>query len=152
MAWNEPGGGKDKDPWGSRNKQEGPPDLDELVKKMQDKFGGMFGGRKGGGEGRGEGRGGSSPFGIGMIVIIILVGWILSGIYIVDPAERGVILQFGKYQSTVGPGPHWILRPIQTVEKVNVDKVRESTHKAQMLTKDENLLQIELAVLPGQEC
>ena len=56
MAWNEPGGG-DKDPWSGRGREQGPPDLDELVRKMQDRFGGLFGGRKKGGAGRPDGAG-----------------------------------------------------------------------------------------------
>ena len=43
MAWNEPGGSGNKDPWGG-GRDQGPPDLDEVVKKMQDKFGSLFGG------------------------------------------------------------------------------------------------------------
>lgn len=144
MAWNEPGGGKDQDPWG-RRKEEGPPDLDELVRKMQAKFGGVFGKRGGGGGGR---RGGPAMgFGFGMLIVIAVVVWLLSGIYIIDPAERGVVLRFGEYKSTVGPGPHWHLPyPIEQVFEVNVDAVRDVRHSAQMLTKDENLMSIALAV------
>lgn len=144
MAWNEPGGGKDKDPWGNRNKQEGPPDLDELVRKMQDKFGGIFGGRKGGGGGR-LGGGGAAGFGIGLIVAIVLIVWVASGIYIIDESERGVVLRFGNFSEVTDPGPHWhVPYPVETVEKVNVTKIFNVTHQAQMLTKDQNLIEIEL--------
>jgi membrane protease subunit HflK len=144
MAWNEPGGGRDQDPWGGRKKEDGPPDLDELVRKIQEKFGGLFGGKGGGG---GAGRGGSSmPFGVGVLVAIALVVWALSGIYIIDPAQQGVVLRFGKYETTVGPGPHWHLPyPIESVSKVNVEQVRRSTPvSTQMLTKDQNLIRIQL--------
>jgi membrane protease subunit HflK len=70
----------------------------------------------------------------------------LSGIYIIDPAERGVILRLGAFQGITGPGPHWYPRFIDTVEKVNVDSVRTVSHRAKMLTKDENIIQVELAV------
>jgi len=146
MAWNEPGG--NKDPWGNKNKQDGPPDLDEIVKKMQAKFSGILGGRKsgGGGSSSGDNNEGSVIF-FPLLIGIALIVWALSGIYIVDPAERGVEMRFGKYTVTKGPGPHWHFPyPIETVEKINVDGLREATHKATMLTKDENLLQIELAV------
>ncbi len=144
MAWNEPGGGKDQDPWG-RRKEEGPPDLDELVRKMQDKFGGVFGKRGGGGGPRRSGP--AMGFGVGLLIAIAVIVWLLSGIYIVDPAERGVVLRFGQYQSTVGAGPHWHLPyPVEQVYKVNVDAVRDVKHHAQMLTKDENLMSIALAV------
>lgn len=145
MAWNEPGGGN-RDPWGGRGgNDQGPPDLDEVVRKMQDKFGGLFGGRKGsGGGGAGRGAGG---FGIGLIVGLAALVWLASGIYIVDEAERGVVLRFGEYQKTVGPGPHWhVPYPIDTVLKVNVDALRTTQHSAQMLTKDENLIRVGLSV------
>jgi len=146
MAWNEPGGGKDQDPWG-RKKDEGPPDLDELVRKMQAKFGGIFGKRGGSGGGGTRRPSPAMGFGMGLLVVIALVVWVLSGIYIVDSAERGVVLRFGEYQKTVGPGPHWhIPYPIERVHKVNVDQVRDASHRAQMLTKDENLISIAMAV------
>ena len=141
MAWNEPGGGKDNDPWGSRKKGDGPPDLDEIVRKMQDKFSGLFGGRKGGKGGKGGG------FGFGMLILIALLVWMASGIYIVDQAEEGVVLRFGKYTEKVGPGPHWHLPyPIETVQKVNSGQIRSHRHSTQMLTKDVNLIEIELVV------
>ncbi|WP_206609563.1 FtsH protease activity modulator HflK [Thiohalobacter thiocyanaticus] len=144
MAWNEPGGGN-RDPWGGRGNDQGPPDLDEVVRKMQDKFGGLFGGRKGsGGGGAGRGTGG---FGIGLIIGLAVLVWLASGIYIVDEAERGVVLRFGEYQKTVGPGPHWhIPYPVDSVLEVNVDALRTTQHSAQMLTKDENLMRVGLSV------
>lgn len=142
MAWNEPGGGN-RDPWGGRGDDQGPPDLDEVVRKMQDKFGGLFGGRKGSGGG-GRGAGG---FGIGLIVGLIALIWLFSGVYIIDEAERGVVLRFGEYEKTVGPGPHWhIPYPVDSVLTVNVDQLRTTTHSAQMLTKDENLMKVGLSV------
>ncbi len=145
MAWNEPGGGKDQDPWG-RRKEEGPPDLDELVRKMQERFGGLFGGRKGGG-GSGARSGGSGSFSFGVLVVVALAVWVLSGIYIIDPAEQGVVLRFGKYTTTVGPGPHWhIPYPVDSVTKVNVEQVsRTEPLRTQMLTKDQNLIRVELS-------
>lgn len=146
MAWNEPGGNKDQDPWGNRKKEDGPPDLDEIVRKMQDKFGSILGGRKGRGDRGGDG-GSGSGFMFGALIVIALVVWLASGIYIVDSAERGVVLRFGKYSTTTGPGPHWhIPVPFETVDKVNVDKVQTTSHMSQMLTKDENLIQIKLAM------
>ncbi|MCK5092413.1 MAG: FtsH protease activity modulator HflK [Gammaproteobacteria bacterium] len=153
MSWNEPGGGKDKNPWGSGNKQDGPPDLDELIKKMQDKFNNFMGGKGKKGNGSiGGGSGGGSvsvpgKFGFGLLIAIAFAVWIITGIYIIDPAERGVVLRFGEYSETTGPGPHWhIPYPIEDVEKVNVDALRTASHRSQMLTKDENLLQAELSV------
>jgi modulator of FtsH protease HflK len=147
MAWNEPGGGKD--PWGGNGNDQGPPDLDEVVKKLQDKLGGLFGGGKSpsGGSG-GEGQmSGPSSMGIGVVAVIALLVWLASGFYIIEPAERGVILRFGAYQEVTDPGPHWHLPyPIEAVKKFNVDEVLSFRHQALMLTQDENIVDIELTV------
>jgi len=142
MAWNEPGGGN-KDPWGGKGGNDGPPDLDEMARKMRDKMNKFFGGR--GGKGGGSGRGGI-PINLGLIAVIAVVAWVLSGIYIVQPAERGVVLRFGEYNDTTGPGPHWFMRGLETVDKVDVDNLRTVSHRAKMLTRDENIIQVELAV------
>jgi len=141
MAWNEPGGDK-RDPWGGKGGSEGPPDLDELMRKLRDGMNRLFGGR--GGKGGGSSSG--TPISFGFILGVAVVAWALSGIYIVDPAERGVVLQLGKFKEITGPGPHWYMRFIETVEKVNIDRVRTVSHKAKILTKDENIIQVELAV------
>ena len=142
MAWNEPGGGN-KDPWGGRGGNEGPPDLDEMARKMREKMNAFFGGR--GGKTGGSGRSGI-PMNFGLIAVIAVLAWVLSGIYIVQPAERGVVLMLGKYSETTGPGPHWYMRGIQTVDKVDVDNLRTVSHRARMLTADENIIQVEVAV------
>ncbi len=140
MAWNEPGSGGKKDPWDNGS---GPPDLEALLKKFRSRLGG--GGPRGGG---GSGSGGGVPKGvIGLVAAVAGVIWLLSGFYIVQPAERGVVLQFGSYLTTVGEGPHWrVPWPIQTVEKVNVDGIRNVTDQQSMLTQDENIVSVDLAV------
>ena len=140
MAWNEPG---DKDPWGGRRNGGGPPDLDEVVRKMQDKLGGLFGG---GGPSRGGG-GAGSPLVWSVGAIVLLVALVVECAYIIQPAERGVVLRFGQYVATLEPGLsfRWP-RPVEAVEKVDVDQIRDISHKATMLTKDENIVDIELAV------
>ena len=151
MAWNEPGNG-DKDPWSGNkgSKQEGPPDLDEVVKNIQKKLGGIFGG---GGKGPrsvdsgGSSSGPGSSIGIGLIVLVAFLGWLASGIYIIQPAERGVVMRFGAYSDTTLPGPHWHLpAPIESVLKVDVDQISSFRHKALMLTKDENIIDVEFTV------
>ncbi|MCP4996457.1 MAG: FtsH protease activity modulator HflK, partial [Gammaproteobacteria bacterium] len=155
MAWNEPGGDKgNKDPWGGRGGNQGPPDLDEVVKKMQDKLGGLFGGKGkdrgpgGGGPGRlTPGPGAAGIKGIGAIVLVGLV--VLLGIksfYTVEPAQRGVILRFGAYSDVTDPGPHFLIPFVDNVIKVNVDQLSSFRHQATMLTKDENIVDIELTV------
>ena len=139
MAWNEPGGDKDRDPWRSGDNDKGPPDLDEIVRNLQNKFGGLFG--KGGrrpsrgngsddGGGSGSGGGGSqlprrfAGFGINFLLIIAVAAWVLSGIYIIDEGKRGVVLRFGKFLETTMPGPHWRPRFIDEVEVVDVEARR----------------------------
>jgi membrane protease subunit HflK len=153
MAWNEPGGGGNgsKDPWNSgRNKggQDGPPDLDEVFKKLNEKVTSLFGGkgRKSGGTGA---AGGAKGF--GFIATILVVLWGLSGIYIVDEGREGVVLRFGAFNNITGPGPHWYPRFIDKVEIVDVERVRSiniggTTHESLMLTKDENIVDIQFAV------
>lgn len=160
MAWNQPGGsgGRDRDPWGSRGGQQGPPDLDEVLKKLQSSLGRIFGG--GGSGGRGFRLGGGGARGIGLIVLVLALIWGLAGIYIVDPPEQGVVLRFGKYLQTVGPGPHWLPYFIESVDKVNVNLVRSQDigfrrsgggttavpSEALMLTEDENIVDVQFTV------
>jgi membrane protease subunit HflK len=143
MAWNEPGG-DNRDPWGGRG-SEGPPDLDEVARKMRDKMGRFFGGG-GDGSGGGGGKGIGSSISFGLIAIIVIAGWVLSGIYIIEPAERGVVLRLGKFHAVTMPGPHWFMRGIETVDTVDVDSLRTVSHRAKILTRDENIIQVELAV------
>jgi membrane protease subunit HflK len=148
MAWNEPGGGN-RDPWNNKGGDQGPPDLDEVVRKLQDKMGGLFGGkRRGGSDGGGGAPGGSaSKKGIGIIVGLVLLGVLaLEAFYIIQPAERGVVKRFGAYHTVTAPGPHLKLPFIDSVDVVNVDQVNKFQHRAQMLTKDENIVDLTLEV------
>ena len=95
----------------------------------------------------GSGFGKSNSFNFSLILGIAVVVWILSGIYIISEGQRGVILRFGEYHDMTLPGPHWhIPFPIETVEKVDVGKVRSAQNKVSMLTQDENIVEVELAV------
>src|SRR3990167_2230094 len=129
MAWNEPGNGGSggKDPWGGGGKQT-PPDLDELVRKLKHKLGSVLGGGRGGlggGSGGGSGSGKTGSIGVGLIVSIVVVVWLLSGIYIIDEGKRGVALRFGKYVDSAMPGTHWrIPYPIEQIEVVDVEQRR----------------------------
>lgn len=143
MPWNQPGG-DNKDPWGGGNRK-GPPDLDEVFKKLTDKLSGGFGKKEGDGSGGGAGRGGLA--GLMGLAILGFIVWAASGFYIVNEGERGIVLRFGKYQAVTNPGPHWhIPTPFEKVEMVDMEQVREFTHRASMLTQDENIVDIELAV------
>ncbi len=159
MAWNEPGGNKDnnRDPWGNDNKNggrndQGPPDLDEALKKFNDRLSGILGGKKGGSGGSGGGGGGgnsssSASFGLlGIILVIAAAVWAVSGFYRVDQAEQAVVLRFGEYHDTVGAGLNWNPTMIDSVQTVNVTKVRSLSRRALMLTEDENIVQVNLSV------
>ncbi len=140
MGWNEPD--KGKEPWNGKNQ---PPDLDEALKRIHEKLKKTFLG--GTGKSNNDSSGGSSGGLLGgIIVLVAFILWVLSGIFIVDPAEQAVILRFGKYIETVGPGPHWIPRIISSKIVMNVDRVLDYSYSAQMLTSDENLVAVSLAV------
>ena len=143
MAWNEPGGGnnKPKDPWGGGD--QGPPDLDEALKKLQERLGGLFGG--GGSSGGGSGPA-LSGLTIGLLVVVALVVWGFMGLYQVDQQERGVVLRFGKYHEIVQPGLHWNPPLIDEVTRVNTTKVRAVSFREIMLTQDENIVEVKLSV------
>ena len=141
MAWNEPGGGKNnnQDPWRGKNDQ-GPPDLDEVLKKLQERFGGLLGGGKNGGKGGG---------GFGLIIVLLVVAVVIygaSGFYRVEQAENAVVLRFGKLHETVGAGLHWNPPLIDTVRKIDVIQVNSFNMNATMLTEDQNLVSIGLVV------
>ncbi|MFU8764297.1 MAG: FtsH protease activity modulator HflK [Haliea sp.] len=146
MAWNEPGGGgnKPKDPWGGG--EQGPPDLDEALKKLQEKLGGLFGGRGSGGGGK-SGGGKSIPASLFVVAALVaVVVWALMGLYQVDEQERAVVLRFGKYYDTVQPGLQWNPPLIDEVIKVNTTKVRAATFRESMLTRDENIVEVRMSV------
>lgn len=144
MAWNEPpGGNKGKDPWGNRGNGEGPPDLDEIIRKMQQGLGGLFGKRS-----TGVGSGGT-PSAFIWLLILLIAGIIAASdmVYFIDQQERGIVLRLGAYQKTWQPGLNVRLpTPLEEVIKVNVEQVRPMTHKAHMLTQDENIVDVEVAV------
>ncbi|WP_404414580.1 FtsH protease activity modulator HflK [Marinospirillum sp.] len=156
MAWNEPGGGNQHDPWsgggrkpdgnGGPGKDQGPPDLEEALKKMQDKFNGLFGGKKGKGGGSGKPPGKFAGFGLtALIGVLVLAIWFASGFYLVDQSERGVVLRLGKYHETVTPGLHWNPPILDQVTKVNVTRIRSLSQTTSMLTKDENIVKVEIS-------
>ncbi|HSH85272.1 MAG TPA: FtsH protease activity modulator HflK [Guyparkeria sp.] len=133
MAWNEPGGGKD--PWSNPRGRGKPPNIDDALERLKERFGG----------GGGMGNAGGAK-GILAIIGIVLVGWLISGIYIIDEGQRGIVLTFGKYTSTAGPGPHWRPPyPIADVITVNVDQYRDRELSMSVLTNDENIVEVDLA-------
>ncbi len=155
MAWNDP-------QWGNNGKRNssGPPDLDEIWRRFNQRLAGMFGGK---GNGGGESpSGGGLPGGGNLVMLlagILALVWVASGFYIVDTGQRGVVLRFGKYLETTDPGPRWHLPwPIESREVVNVDQVRtveigyrnnvksKVLKESLMLTDDENIIDLQFAV------
>ena len=145
MAWNEPGG-KDKDPWGGGGKNnDGPPDLDEAFKKLQEKLNGLFGGGSGG---KGSSGGSSGGFG-GILVVLAVVALIIygiAGVYQVDAKEKAVVLQFGAFQEIKDPGLRWNAPIISQVFKVNVTTESQYPARGLMLTQDESIVELPLTV------
>jgi membrane protease subunit HflK len=142
MAWNEPGGEK-RNPW--NRPQQAQNDLDDVLRNLQRRLSGLFG-RGGGGVGGSP----SSPSfnrGLGSALVLIAAVWIGSGIYRVDAQERAIILRFGKYEQTTGPGYNWHLPwPIERKIIVNVSRQYSVTDDASMLTADTNLVEVKSAV------
>ncbi|NMT65452.1 FtsH protease activity modulator HflK [Marinobacter orientalis] len=157
MAWNEPGGNRnDNDPWGTGGgrggKDQGPPDLDEALKKGLDKLNKLLGGKgkKSGGDGGSSSGGGPSAGNIGAILAlagIIFAGYVIfQSFYTVNEQERAVVLRFGEYSRTEPPGLRFKVPLIDSVNLVRVTSVRNTESTGQMLTQDENLVSVDLQV------
>lgn len=147
MAWSD-NDGKKQDPWGNQGGQQGPPDLDESFKKIQNQFKNMFSG--GGGSGDKNGGGKSFKFSPWIVVVVLVAAvlvWVASGIYTVDQQERAVVLRLGVLQEDLRePGLQWRPRFIDQVEIINVTQVNRISQQSQMLTIEENLVEIDLEV------
>ena len=158
ISWND----NDKqNPWGGNGQT--PPELDAVIKDFKNKFDNFFGGKKS--SGSKEGGNIPSAGGFKYIFILALLVWGLSGIYIIDPAEKGVVLRFGAFQEETSQGPHWHLPfPIETLNRINVEQIRTAeigyrnvvsgsrrfggnvSSESLMLTKDENMIDAKFAV------
>ena len=145
--------------WGNKNRG-GPPDLEEVMRKINRKIESLFG-RSGGGVPKGGNDKPTGAFsnGIGLIVLVVVLIWIASGFYIVDASQRGVVLRFGKQVEITDAGPRWHFPyPIETVEVVSLSQVRtvevgyrdnvknKMLKESLMLTDDENIIDIQFAV------
>jgi modulator of FtsH protease HflK len=165
MAWNQPGNnGQDRDPWGSSNNQggnsggngnkggrdQGPPDLDDIFRKLSKKLGGLGGGKGGSGNGSsGSTQGPRAPMGgriVGIAAAAVVIIWAASGFYTIKEAERGVVTRFGKFSHLVEPGLNWKPTFVDEVTPVNVEAVRELAASGVMLTSDENVVRVEMNV------
>jgi membrane protease subunit HflK len=169
MSLNDPQwGNRGSDDGGRRRPNQGPPDLEELWRDLNQRLGGLFGQKKGRRRRvNGDNDGGGPPpvefnskslgGGIVLLIAVALLGWLASGFFIVDASQSGLVLQFGRYKENTGPGWHWRLPyPIQSHELINVTDVRsvevgylgarKELKEALMLTDDENIIDIQFAV------
>ena len=149
--------------WGKRpgGGNQGPPDLEEVWRNFQKKFGGLFGKRGGGDGGESGAPMGPKQMGSGAVVLIALVAglWLASGWYIVNEGQNGVVLRFGKYSEITTPGLRWHMPyPVESRQIVNVSQVRsvevgyrnnvksKVLKESLMLTDDENIIDVQFAV------
>ena len=146
--------------WGKRGGgNEGPPDLDEMWRKFNQKLNSLFGRRRGGGSDQGEPPSARQlGGGAGLIGLVILIAWLASGFYIVVEGRRGVVLTFGSFSEVTNAGLRWRLPyPVQSHEIVNLADVRtigvgyrdvktKVLKESLMLTDDENIVDIQMAV------
>ncbi|SFN15350.1 FtsH protease activity modulator HflK [Dokdonella immobilis] len=140
MAWNEPGSGKQRDPW--KDNGGGKNDLDDAIQRIKGAFGRLFGG---GGGAPGAGRNGG---GVLLAIIGLLIAWVLFDSWVqVNAGKEAVVLRFGEYSRTMPPGFNlkWP-RPIESASEVNVQEVRNISDTVRMLTRDENIVQVEFNV------
>ncbi len=160
MAWNQPGNnGQDRDPWGSSKpggdsggnkggRDKGPPDLDDIFRKLSNKLNGLGKG-KSGGTGGGSSQEPNKPVSgriLGIAVAAIVILWAATGFYTIKEAERGVVTRFGEFSHLVEPGLNWKPTFIDSVRPVNVEAVRELAASGVMLTSDENVVRVEMNV------
>ena len=136
MAWNQPGGGQNNNPWGRRG--QGGQDLDERFKSWHRKLESLL---RPGGKG---GEGGSLVMLVGLLVVAL---WLASGFFQVKSAERGVVLRFGALVDVRNEGWGWRWPwPIETVTKVDVANINSADYKSRVLTSDVNLVDLHYSV------
>ncbi len=154
MALNDP-------QWGKRG-NDGPPDLDEILRKLKQKLNGMFGGKGGGGSNDGPPSGPTRAMmgsGLALGVGVVLAIWLATGFYVVEQGSKGVELTLGKYSGTTEAGLKWRWPyPIGDVKVINVEQVRavevghrnnqkqKVTQESLMLTEDQNIVDVQFAV------
>lgn len=159
MSINDPRWGNNQSD-DKRPAEQGPPDLEDIWRDFNKRLGGLFGGGgKGGDESPPPVSSRQLGGGLGLIIGVVALLWLGSGFYTVDASQRGVVLRFGKFQEVTTEGLKWhIPYPVESVELVNMTRVRtveigfrgsdkaKNLHESLMLTDDENIVNIQLAV------
>ena len=145
MSWNND---DKKNPWqNDRDQGQGPGDLDAMVRDLQRKLAGLFGGRGRGGRGNGAGRPGNGGRGMAATVIgVVVAAWAFWGLYMVDDAERGVVLRFGEFHAIALPGLRWRIPLVDTYVLINTNVTERYSYRGSMLTEDENIVLVDLVV------
>lgn len=152
MVWNEPGtGDKNQNPWGKRGgDSDGPPDLDQVFRDLKKRFKGLFGKGSGNGAGTPPSSSNQTPMNFHFLLVIALISavvlYLVFGFYTVASYEQGVITRFGKYDRTVRSGLHWLPLFMDKMIRVNTENLKSSKHSGWMLTKDENIILVEMEV------
>jgi len=144
--------------WGKRGRS-GPPDLDEIWRNVNRRVNELFGRRDSDEGDMGKPARPRLPLGgAGLLVVLVLIVWLLSGFYIVDEGRRGVVTRFGRYTETTLPGPRWHLPfPVEAVEVVDFSKIKtveihgttpasRSARGLLLVTDDENITDALFAV------
>ncbi len=148
MSWNDSGGNKtpgSRNPW-DRKPESGPPDLDEIVRNLRQRLAGLFGQRQPPRDGGGAG-GHIGGFSYGLIALALLGLWVASGVYTVGPAEKAVVTRFGRFERIEESGWNMLLPwPIESKQLVNTQEILSATDHTKMLTQDEALVDINIAV------
>jgi modulator of FtsH protease HflK len=142
------GGGNSGGPWGQGPRgpsgpQGTPPDLEDIIRRGQDRLKNVL-----------PGGGGGSPLLIGLIALALVVFWAFQAVYTVQPDEMAVELRFGKPKNELaGPGLHFHWWPIETVEKantaeklVNIGGGSDRSHSGLMLSGDQNIVNVQFSV------
>ncbi len=143
MAWNEPGNnGKNNDPWKQGGRNQGPPDLDEVLRNLSKKLGGIFGGNNN--SSPSESNGGTA--GLVFVLLALALVWAGSGIYTIKESERALVLRLGQYSHEEMPGLRWKPTFIDEVIKVDVSSVETLKTDGFMLTQDQNLVRVTFEV------
>ena len=145
MAWNEPGGGKQRDPWRDNNGDGPKNDVDAAIQRLKDLFGRLFGG--GGGRSGGSSEGGGFG-GVLLAVVGIGLAWLVFDSFTsIRANEAGVVLRFGQVSRVMSSGLNFKWpRPVETVIKVDATSVRSASDAVRMLTRDENIVQVNFEV------
>jgi modulator of FtsH protease HflK len=151
MPWQNQGGGGwpsggGKGPWGQGPNGSGgrnprtPPDLEDLIQRVQDQFKSAL---PGGGGGR-----------MSWLLPILFIAaiWLYNSVYVVRPEQQGVVLNLGEYSRSTGPGLHFILWPVETVETVAVEtenllQFGDTAQESLTLSGDQNIVDIKFTVL-----